>query len=74
MTGEVGRGWVDGGGNGWRQLNWRGGSGEECDHKPMIYNWFVSRSGEEDTGVKKIESIINNNKKNTQTRLTYIPF
>lgn len=31
---------------------------EECDRKPVIYNWLVSRSGEENTEVKKIESII----------------
>lgn len=56
--GEVGRGWADGGGNGWGQLNWRGGNMEDCDHKPMIYCWLVSRSGEADTGVKRTESII----------------
>lgn len=31
---------------------------EDCDHKPMIYCWLVSRSGEADTGVKRTESII----------------
>lgn len=56
--GEVGRGWADGGGNGWRQLNWRGGNMEDCNHKPMIYCWLVSRSGEADTGVKRTGSII----------------
>lgn len=37
---------------------WSGGSGEECDHKPVIYSWLVSRAGEEDTGVKTMESIV----------------
>lgn len=45
------------GGNGWRQLNWRGRSREECNNKTMIYKWLVSRSGE-DIGVKKIEDIM----------------
>lgn len=40
--------------NGWRRLKWR----EECDHKPVIYSRLVSRSEEEDTEVKKIESVI----------------
>lgn len=43
----------------WVGLKWKECKGErERDGNPRIYSWLVSRSGEEDTGIKKIDCII----------------
>lgn len=48
------------GGGLWKLLKGKVGKEVEGrgDQNPMIYNWLVPGSGEEDTGDKKIENII----------------
>lgn len=57
VTGEVGRDWGNGGLRKLEEAELERGRGQ-CDHNPRIYSWLVSRSGKEETGVRKIESII----------------